>query len=142
MSKKVSNVEYTERDKKMQELAEFAKDQKRKSEFLEDVKALLKKYDYNKDYLNFAYNHIESERGLYTIAVPSYKDGVYDGDISILVSGTKEEVEKFKTHFEEKVKSTYTEDDGEITFQEDSYYYESKILGLNTYLAHNDENND
>ena len=59
MSENVSNVEYTEKDKKMQELAEFAKEQKRRSEFLEDVKALLKKYDYNKDYLNFAYNHIE-----------------------------------------------------------------------------------
>lgn len=130
-----SNVTYDENDKKKNELNEFIKEQETKSKFIADVKKLLKKYNYNKDYLTFAYDHIECERGLYTISIPTYKNGIYDGDISILVSGTKEEIEKFKTLFYKKVKDQYEKDkESELTFPEESYHYKNKILSLHEYL--------
>lgn len=120
-----------------EKLSEFVKERDKKLKFVNEVSELLRKYNFSKDYLNYAYKHtdVESDRHLYNIGIPCYKDNEYSGDIELLVSGTKEEVEEFKKEFSKKVKETYADDEN-IMFPDDVFVSEiDSILSLKHYIA-------
>lgn len=120
-----------------EKLSKFVKDRDKKLKFVNEVSKLLRKYNFDKDYLNYAYKHtdVESDRHLYNIGIPCYKDNEYSGDIELLVSGTKEEVEEFKKEFSKKVKETYADDEN-IMFPDDVFVSEiDSILSLKHYIA-------
>ena len=122
-----NNVMMTNNDKKTVEntaLQKQIKEVKRKLAFVKDVDKLLKKYKLPKDYLYLAAKRssLNTDRQLYMIEVETFNDGVYDGNVTLIVHGTEDEVKKQKDLLVEKLKEQY-KDEPEMTF-EDSYYNE------------------
>ena len=122
-----NNVMMTNNDKKTVEntaLQKQIKEVKRKLDFVKDVDKLLKKYKLPKDYLYLAAKRssLNTDRQLYMIEVETFNDGVYDGNVTLIVHGTEDEVKKQKDLLVEKLKEQY-KDEPEMTF-EDSYYNE------------------
>lgn len=122
-----NNVMMTENDKKTVEntaLQKQIKEVKRKLDFVKDVDKLLKKYKLPKDYLYLAAkkSNLNTDRQLYMIEVETFNNGVYDGNVTLIVHGTEDEVKKQKDLLVEKLKEQY-KDEPEMTF-EDSYYNE------------------
>ena len=122
-----NNVMMTNNDKKTVEntaLQKQIKEVKRKPDFVKDVDKLLKKYKLPKDYLYLAAKRssLNTDRQLYMIEVETFNDGVYDGNVTLIVHGTEDEVKKQKDLLVEKLKEQY-KDEPEMTF-EDSYYNE------------------
>ena len=58
-----------------------------KLDFIKDVDKLLKKYKLPKDYLYLAAkkSSLNTDRQLYMIEVETFNDGVYDGNVSLIV---------------------------------------------------------
>lgn len=122
-----NNVMMTENDKRNVEntdLQKQIKKEKHKLDFIKDVDKLLKKYKLPKDYLYLAAkkSSLNTDRQLYMIEVETFNDSVYDGNVSLIVHGTEDEVKKQKDLLVEKLKEQY-KDEPEMTF-EDSYYNE------------------
>ena len=122
-----NNVMMTNNDKKTVENTELEKqikEVKHKLDFVKDADKLLKKYKLPKDYLYLAAkkSSLNTDRQLYMIEVETFNDGVYDGNVTLIVHGTEDEVKKQKDLLVEKLKEQY-KDDPEMTF-EDSYYNE------------------
>ena len=122
-----NNVMMTENDKRNvgnTDLEKQIKEVKHKLDFIKDVDKLLKKYKLPKDYLYLAAkkSSLNTDRQLYMIEVETFNDGVYDGNVTLIVHGTEDEVKKQKDLLVEKLKEQY-KDEPEMTF-EDSYYNE------------------
>ena len=122
-----NNVMMTNNDKKTVEntaLQKQIKEVKHKLDFVKDVDKLLKKYKLPKDYLYLAAkkSSLNTDRQLYMIEVETFNNGVYDGNVTLIVHGTEDEVKKQKDLLVEKLKEQY-KDELEMTF-EDSYYNE------------------
>lgn len=122
-----NNVMMTKNDKRNvgnADLQKQIKEEKHKLDFIKDVDKLLKKYKLPKDYLYLAAkkSNLNTDRQLYMIEVETFNDGVYDGNVSLIVHGTEDEVKKQQKLLIEKLKEQY-KDESEMTF-EDSYYNE------------------
>lgn len=124
-----NNVMMTENDKRNVGNADLQiqkqiEEEKHKLNFIKDVDKLLKKYKLPKDYLYLAAkkSSLNTDRQLYMIEVETFNDGVYDGNVSLIVHGTENEVKKQQKLLIEKLKEQY-KDEPEMTF-EDSYYNE------------------
>ena len=122
-----NNLMMTNNDKKTVEntaLQKQIKEVKHKLDFVKDVDKLLKKYKLPKDYLYLAAkkSSLNTDRQLYMIEVETFNNGVYDGNVTLIVHGTEDEVKKQKDLLVEKLKEQY-KDELEMTF-EDSYYNE------------------
>lgn len=122
-----NNVMMTNNDKKTVEnmaLQKQIEEAKRKLKFVQDVDKLLKKYKFPKDYLYLAAkkSSMNTDRQLYMIEVETFNDGVYDGNVTLIVHGTEDEVKKQQELLIEKLKEGF-KDEPEITF-EGSYYNE------------------
>ena len=122
-----NNVMMTENDKRNvgnADLQKQIKEEKHKLDFIKDVDKLLKKYKLPKDYLYLAAkkSSLNTDRQLYMIEIETFNDGVYDGNVTLSVHGTEDEVKKQQKLLIEKLKEHY-KDEPEVTF-EDSYYNE------------------
>ena len=73
---------------------------------------------------------LNTDRQLYMIEVETFNDGVYDGNVTLIVHGTEDEVKKQQKLLIEKLKEHY-KDEPEMTFK-DSYYNE---VGLPLMLS-------
>lgn len=122
-----NNVVMTKDDQKiaveMDLQNQIAKEEK-KARFIKDVDKLLKKYNFPKDYLYLAAKKSarNKDRKLFTVEVETLKMGDYDGNVSILAHGTREEVEKLQVELKKKLEDQYA-DDKNIEFG-DTYYSE------------------
>lgn len=125
-----NNVVMTKDDKKIAVDMEFknqlAKEEK-KARFIKDVDKLLEKYHFSKDYLYLAAkkSSLNKDRMLFTVEVETLKMGDYDGNVSILAHGTREEVEKLQESLKKKLEDQYA-DDKDIEFG-DSYVSEVEL---------------
>lgn len=131
----MNNVMMTQEDKKavmgntlQQQIAKA----KKKLDFVKDVDRLLKKYKFPKDYLYLAAkkSSIDTDRKLYMIEVETFKNGKYDGNVTLIAHGTENEVKQQEDLLVEKLKEQY-ESDLEMNFG-DSYYSE---IGLPMMLG-------
>lgn len=96
-----NNVMMAENDKgnvRNTDLEKQIKEVKRKLDFIKDVDKLLKKYKLPKDYLYLAAkkSSLNTDRQLYMIEVETFNDGVYDGNVTLIVHGTEDEVKNRK----------------------------------------------
>ena len=103
-----NNVMMTENDKRNvgnADLQKQIKEVKRKLDFVKDVDKLLKKYKLPKDYLYLAAkkSSLNTDRQLYMIEVETFNDGVYDGNVTLIVHGTEDEVKKQKEQMPKKI---------------------------------------
>lgn len=131
----MNNVMMTEEDKKAimgNTLQQQIAKEKKKLNFVKDVDKLLKKYKFPKDYLYLAAKKstIDTDRKLYMIEVETFKNGKYDGNVTLIAHGTESEVKQQKDRLVEKLKEQY-ESDSEMSFG-DSYYSE---IGLPMMLG-------
>ena len=99
-----NNVMMTENDKRNvgnASLQKQIKEEKHKLDFIKDVDKLLKKYKLPKDYLYLAAkkSSLNTDRQLYMIEVETFNNGVYDGNVTLIVHGTEDEVKKQKDLF-------------------------------------------
>ena len=122
-----NNVMMTENDKKSvtkNNIQHQILKEKKKLDFVKDVDKLLEKYKFPKDYLYLAAkkSSINTDRKLYMIEVETFKNDVYDGNVTLIVHGTENEVKKQKDLLVEKLKEQY-EDEVDISFGS-SYYSE------------------
>lgn len=106
-----NNVMMTNNDKKTVEntaLQKHIKEVKHKLDFIKDVDKLLKKYKLPKDYLYLAAkkSSLNADRQLYMIEVETFNDGVYDGNVTLIVHGTEDEVKKTERFISRKIKRT------------------------------------
>lgn len=110
-----NNIVMTKDDKKIAADMEFknqiAKEEK-KAKFIKDVDKLLEKYNFSKDYLYLAAkkSSLNKDRKLFTVEVETLKMGGYDGNVSILAHGTREEAEKLKKALKQKLEYQYAAD--------------------------------
>lgn len=120
-----NNVMMTEDDKRNVENTDLQKKlafEKRKAMFIRDVDKLLKKYDLPKDYIYLAgkRSKIDTDRQLYLIEVETFKDDIFDGNVTLVVHGTEDEVKKQKDLLVEKLEEQY-EDEIDMSFGESFY---------------------
>ena len=106
-----NNVMMTENDKRNvgnADLQKQIKEEKHKLDFIKDVDKLLKKYKLPKDYLYLAAkkSSLNTDRQLYMIEVETFNDGVYDGNVTLIVHGTEDEVKKQTKHTSKNSKKT------------------------------------
>ena len=104
-----NNVMMTKNDKRNvgnADLQKQIKEEKHKLDFIKDVDKLLKKYKLPKYYLYLAAkkSNLNTDRQLYMIEVETFNDGVYDGNVSLIVHGTEDEVKKQQKLLIEKLK--------------------------------------
>lgn len=126
-----TNAEKMKMKKMNQKLIEFNKAKQQEVKFNMEISYTLDKYGYDKNHLLLSYKNLNVETQLYVAVVPTYKNDVFDGEVTIVVSGTEREVKEFLPVFKTKIESEMCDEEG-LSVGE-PYYNE---VGLPLSLSH------
>lgn len=113
---------------------EYTKAKRQETNFNQEIAYALSEYGYDKNHLLLAYKNLYVETQLYIAVVPTYKNDVFDGEVTIVVSGTEEEVKEFLPVFKNKIEAEMCDEEG-LSVGE-PYYNE---VGLPLPLVHKDK---
>lgn len=113
------------------------RDKKKQLNFENEISRILDEYKYDKNYLLLAFKNIKSGEGkqMYIVSAPTYQSGNFDGEVTITVSGTEEDVKKFLPIFKNKIKTSVCDEPG-LTVK-DPYYNQ---VGLPLPLPYAEDN--